>query len=290
MLGYLITPQPLLPSSFVYDLRFMALALVLGAVVLPIALHRTQWVTLLVALFGSVLVASQFARGVWSMGPSLVAYHPIAPGLVAGLLVLLVGAAAIRRRTTGRQLAGSVTWTGSALVVVGLLVSGLFLQRFYLENRYATGPQAPLYRWADSVHNVRIGVSGLILNYPLYGNDLTNTVAFVGIRKPHADYAAPPDCRVWRAAVNAGHFQYVVVAVPVSTAQAHSTPGQWIEPGGSSLRQVTTSLSPTEVGYLRTDVFAVHGNLNPNGCVNSVDRRRSVDPTAKTYRAAEAAP
>ena len=79
LLGYLITPQPLLPSSFVYDLRFMALAVVLGLIALPIALCRLRWVTLLAGVYGAILVVTQFARGIWSAGPSLVAVPRTGP-------------------------------------------------------------------------------------------------------------------------------------------------------------------------------------------------------------------
>ena len=40
LLGYLVTPQPNLPGSFVYDLRFALLTFLAGAAALPIALRR----------------------------------------------------------------------------------------------------------------------------------------------------------------------------------------------------------------------------------------------------------
>ena len=116
LLGYLITPQPLLPSSFVYDLRFMALAVVLGLVALPIALCRFQWVTLLAGVYGAILVATQFARGIWSAGPSLVAYHALGPGLVGGAVALILGACVIGLRGDRRWAA--FTWRIVATAVV----------------------------------------------------------------------------------------------------------------------------------------------------------------------------
>ena len=79
-------------------------------------------------------------------------------------------------------------------------MSGAFLQSFYLAHRYTTGTLAPVYRWADSVHHARIGASGPFLIYPLYGNDLTNAVAYVGDRTSHDYYSTPPNCVAWREA------------------------------------------------------------------------------------------
>ena len=52
LLGYLVTPQPNLPRSFVYDLRFSLLTFLAGAVALPIALKRAFWVPVLGMVFG----------------------------------------------------------------------------------------------------------------------------------------------------------------------------------------------------------------------------------------------
>jgi hypothetical protein len=275
LLGYLITPQPLLPASFVYDLRFMALAVVLGLIALPVALSRLRWVTLLTAVYGAILVATQFARGIWSAGPSLVAYHALGPGLIAGIVTLILGAVMIGLR--GERRWTPFTWRIAAttvVVLVALVVGGAFLQSFYLTHRYTSGPQAPVYRWADSVHHADIGISGPILIYPLYGNDLTNAVVFVGDRTSHDYYSTPPNCVAWRETIDAGHFQFVVVTVAnPSNTPTHSADG-WTQTDRSA-PLVTTASSISILGYLRTDVFAVRGKLHPGQCGNGVMPRVS---------------
>jgi hypothetical protein len=265
VLGYVITPQPNLPSAFVYDLRFMALAVVLGLIALPIVLCRFRWVTALAGVFGAVLIAAQFARGIWSAGPSLVAYHALVPGLIAGAVVLILGAGVIGVRRAGRW--PPITWRIVATTLVAaLLVSGSFLQNFYLTHRYTTGPQAPVYQWADTVHHARIGVSGLILNYPLFGNDLSNQVVFVGDRTTHDYDATPPNCTSWRRAVNAGHFKFVVAWGPEAprSALAQSADG-WTRTDRSA-HLVATAVAIGLDGYERTDVFAIRGRLDPGQC------------------------
>jgi hypothetical protein len=265
LLGYVITPQPDLPGSFVYDLRFMAVAVVLGLVALPIVLCRFRWVTLLAGVFGAILVATQFARGIWSAGPSLVAYHALVPGLIAGLVVLILGAVTVGLRRVHRW--PPLTWRIVAMMLAAaLLVSGSFLQHFYLTHRYAAGPQAPVSRWADTVHHARIGVSNLILNYPLYGNDLTNQVVFVGDRTTHDYYSTPPNCVAWRKAVDAGHYQFIVAegAEAPAGALARSTLG-WTRTDPSA-HLVATAVVIGADGYERTDVFAIRGRLQPGRC------------------------
>jgi hypothetical protein len=265
LLGYLITPQPLLPSSFVYDLRFMALAVVLGLIALPVVLCRLRWVTLLAGVYGATLVVTQFARGIWSAGPSLVAYHAVGPGLIAGTVVLGLGAGMIGWR--GDQRWTPFTWRiVTTTLVAALLVGGSFLQSFFLAHRYTTGTLAPVYRWADTVHHARIGVSGPILIYPLYGNDLTNSVVFVADRTSHDYYSTPTDCVAWREAVDAGRFQFVVVTEIANQGRAPTNSAYgWIRTDRSA-HLITTAGLIYITGYLRTDVFAIRGKLHPGQC------------------------
>jgi len=269
LLGYLITPQPNLPGSFVFDLRFTALSVVMGLIALPVVLSRFRWVTVLTGVFVAILVATQFARGIWSSGPSLVAYHALASGLIAGTVALLLGVAGLRlRRTTGLPvMSGRIMATTMA---AALIIGGYFLQSFYLTHRYTTGAQAPIYRWADTVHHVRIAVSGLILNYPLYGNDLTNSVVFVGDRTPPDYYAAPPNCIAWRQAIDAGRFKFIVVSgIETRSNKPGNLTYGWTRTDRSA-HLVVTAVSPVLGGYARTDVFALRGEMHPGQCARNV--------------------
>jgi hypothetical protein len=265
LLGYLITPQPNLPGSFVYDLRFMALAVIVGLLALPIALCRFRLVSLLAGAFGAILVATQFARGIWSAGTSLVAYHALVPGLIAGTVALLLGGGVFRLRRRWHRWP-PFAWGIVAASLGALVVSGSFLQSFYLTHRYATGNESTIYRWANTVHHAKVGVSGLILNYPLFGDDLTNQVVFVGVRTSHDYYSTPSNCAAWRKAVDAGPFHYVVVSGPVTPSNApNGSADRWTKTDRSA-HVVATAIAITINGYVRTDVFALRGRLHPGQC------------------------
>jgi hypothetical protein len=183
LLGYLVTPQPNLPGAFVYDLRFSLLAFLTGAIALPIALRRASWVPALAIVFGGSLIATQFAGGIWfgNIGQSLVLYHSISDGLLAGALVIFAGLGILLLRRHSVRWLGRVTWLAAIVVVVIVIVGGLPLQRYHLSHWYTTAPYPRIDRWASTVTHARIGVvTGFLIHYPLFGPDLTNDVRFIG--------------------------------------------------------------------------------------------------------------
>ena len=97
-------------------------------------------------------------------------------------------------------------------------------------------------RWASTVHRQRIGVSDMILNYPLYGSDLTNDVGFIGIPEKDGAYASVNSCPQRRRAINQGHFAYVVSDVSLSGDPPPTT--RWTETGPAA-RFVIKDLAPT---------------------------------------------
>ena len=100
------------------------------------------------------------------------------------------------------------------MAVVGLVVvAGFGLQHVYLRGRYTrTGP--PLAPWARDVKDQRIAIVGpyAILQYPLYGKNLSNYVQYVGKKGPHGAFDPIRECAAWRRSLNAGRYSYVVTA------------------------------------------------------------------------------
>jgi hypothetical protein len=103
------------------------------------------------------------------------------------------------------------------LVAVAAAVAlGYPVQRHYLDNRYAspdfsTPGLDAAFRWSRSISDARIATTST-RQYPLFGNDLSNRVQFVGERRPHGGFVAPTSCRAWRRLLDAGHFDYVVAS------------------------------------------------------------------------------
>jgi hypothetical protein len=263
LIGYLVTPEPDLPGSFVYDLRFATLTILTGLLVLPLLAVGTRWIPPVLILLAVLLVGTQFAKGIWAGGPSLVAYHSAGIGVLAGGVVLVVGGALMvshQRRWAWRLPVVGV----SAVLACALLVGGFGLERFYLSHRYVDGPQPHVDRWASTVHRARIGVSGMILNYPLYGSDLTNDVTFIGIPEGDGAFAAVDDCRQWRRAINLGDFTYVVSDVSLPPGDPRSTT-LWTQTDPAA-RFVVRDVAPTPVGYQTIEVFKITGRMDPDSC------------------------
>jgi hypothetical protein len=266
LLGYLVTPQPNLPRSFVYDLRFSLLTFLAGAVALPIALKRAFWVPVLALVFGGAMIATQFAGGIWfGNSQSLVAYHSVSDGLLIGIPILLVGLGTLlaRRLPVGWFRRGA--WVASVVLALAVIGGGLPLQRFHLSNWYVTSPYPRIDRWASTVQHARIGVApGILLHYPLYGAHLTNDVQFVGTNGPHGTHFDIRTCAAWRQAMNAGEYDYVVsVEAVLPSGKVLPSPTTWLRSDPSAKALFAES---SLAGFERLSVFAIHGAMPLSAC------------------------
>jgi hypothetical protein len=207
----------------------------------------------------------------------------LAPALVLGL-VLLPAAPLLRRRLAGlasatrrpavvaqrdtsasRGRGGAVrAWvvmTG-AVALVAAVVVGYPVQRHYLEGRYAdpsftTPGLNAAFAWARDISDSRIATTST-RQYPLFGTDLSNRVAFVGEERPHGGFEAAASCRAYRESLNAGDYDYVVAS------------RDRVEPGRPPYPpQAAWTRSPQAKVVLAkppTVVFALSGPLDPAVC------------------------
>jgi hypothetical protein len=161
-----------------------------------------------------------------------------------------------------------VTALGLAVLAIGYPVERAYLRdRFGNEVRGKGVPGMHLdaaYLWARGVHDARIGLAGTtagFLQYGLYGADLSNRVRYLGVKGPHGAFNAIPDCRDFRAAVNAARLDYLVTAPLLD----------FIHPG--------RPIPSPEAGWLRGEaavaplvrsgpvtVWRVRGRLDPGAC------------------------
>ena len=158
-------------------------------------------------------------------------------------------------------------------LAVAVLAIGYPIQRDYLSARFANqDPETSIpgmhlnsaYRWARGVSDARIGLAGTtagFLEYGFYGTDLSNEVRYLGAKGPDGAFNAIPDCRSFRAAVNAADLDYLVTAPFLN----------FIETG--------RPIPSPEAGWLRGDpavapvdrsgpvtVWRVRRRLDPSGC------------------------
>lgn len=263
VVGYLLTPQPNLPRSFVYDFRFSYFALLCGTIALPILLARWRWVSLLLPAYGVVICGTQFTRGVWFGTTS--DPHLLAEGLFVGLTVVGLGLAFVVVSRRGRR--GPLLRPGLALAVVVLVVAigaGLPMENFYLDNWGMQAQYPGLARWASTVQGARIGITkGLILSYELYGSHLNNQVAFLGIAGPNGKYFDIDTCRAWRAAINAAKLGYVVTIDDLSRPVPSSV--SWTQNDPVAAPVMTESALSFD-GFSKLTVFKIDGVMSPAGC------------------------
>jgi hypothetical protein len=218
-----------MPRGFESGLRYLAPALVLGLVLLPAApILRERLARIASAARRSPVVA----QGDTSANP--------------------------QRGDAGRAW---VVMMGLVALVVAVVL-GYPVQRHYLDGRYAdpsftTPGLNAAFAWARDVSGSRIATTST-RQYPLFGTDLSNRVAFVGERRPHGGFEAPKTCSAYREFLNAGDYDYVVAS------KDREEPGKAAYPP-----QARWTEDPTSRVILRkppTVVFKLTGRLDPSAC------------------------
>jgi hypothetical protein len=226
------------PWSFGLNLRYATPAVALGLALLPLWLPA-RWRRPLLALLAATLVVTLLSpTGLWS-GRRLEA--------LAYAAVLAAVAFALVRFPRLRP-----------VLAAAIIAAGFFVQRHYLDHRYAGFLQA-LGLPGDIAHT-RIGVLGVTASYPLYGRDLSNRVVYVGRPGPHGSFTREPSCAAWRTAVNAGHFRYLVVA-PVSSPDLPAE-----TPKSAPIEAGWTDATPLRRIGGTTTVYRIDSPLDASAC------------------------
>ena len=188
-------------SCFGFNLRFLAPALMLGILVLPLWLGRRGRHS------GAVLICA-------GVGVLFDAHIPVTAAPILGAAcVAALGCALIAapRHYFTRRAIVLATMIAGAVIVAG----GWELQRVYFRNRYV---QPRLQQPVDAVYaalphktHMRIAVDGFSETFPLYGVDLTNYVVLPA-EQHGARFNSYQSCAPWIAALERGRFTYVVTA------------------------------------------------------------------------------
>ncbi len=230
-----------MPRGFESGLRYLTPALILGLALLP-----------------TVPPLRNFAARVASLGPKLGERTVRQDRLHLGSY-----SAPKRRRTVEedrlprRWVAGIVA--GAVLVAV---VVGYPVQRHYLENRYrdpsfTTPGLDAAFAWARDVSGARIATTST-RQYPLFGTDLSNRVAYLGVDRPHGGFEEARSCRQFRRLINEGGYQYVVATRDRIEAGKPAYPEQAAWTAGPNAAVVLKE-KPTVV-------FRITGKLDPKTC------------------------
>jgi hypothetical protein len=256
------------PYCVNFNMRFGAPALTLALAVTPLAMLFRSRLGRLAAAAGltTLLVETVDLRRPWT------ADYNLSGARAAVVPVLLVAAILVLRPWSLLPVGRAFVRAPAALLAVSLVLAGVAVgysgSRDYLRHRYAgTYGRFAVYtvwRWARGLHRAHIalaGTFGWFFSYPLWGLDDSNRVGYMGQRGPGGSFRPIPDCRVWRTALNRGHYQYVVTtarAVFFTTQVVQSPEVDWTRTDPAA-RLV---LSPNRA----IQVFRLTGPLHPDRC------------------------
>ena len=280
-IAYLVTPQflglPGAPFFFTYNVRYAAVPLCLGLLLLPLApimrRHGAELALLIAAAL--ILVAIQLDPAVWPTGLDVRPFSPpvrgtpALAGLAAGALVLVLGAMLVLRPRFLAEAWGGVRpgarALAAAVVVAGAAVIWLAMAGSYAERRYSnTGPFPTVYRWGQGLNDQRIGLAGFILQYPLYGREGANHVQYLTAPGERGAVRVISSCAVWRRTVNAGRYDWLVLS-PGFGIQTSGQEEEWTRSSPAAQR-VLEEPAPDDGPEGLAQVYRIRGKLDPKDC------------------------
>jgi len=267
-------------SFFVFTVRYLvpALGLALAGAAVAAATKGRRAVLAYVVGIAVVLVAIWLDTSDWPEFRELRLDAPVLStrwivSMVLGAFAVAVGAAVAKLWPGWSDRARG---TFAAMSILAVVATSAVALDPYLEGRFQdTAPAPVVYRWARDVSGARIAVSGLFLQYPLYGQDLSNHVQYVGRRGPHGAFFAIGSCERWRRALNRGHYTHVVIA-PVGYPFRRDLP----------IEAVWTATDPASVEVLADGplrVYRLERALAPEACAG-------LPPDERVAAVADAAP
>jgi hypothetical protein len=238
-------------AAFVFMVRYLAPSLVLGFALVTIAAARGPTFVrgILLAVMVGLVALDATAPHIedipsWPPGERLTA-------VLVGLGVVAVAAVvAVHPRVT--RSAGAVAIAATLLVIL-VAGGGWLLQRRYFEHRYVDAglPHDRLNAMFRNVRNERVALFGTEHFYPFFGADLSNRVS----REQGPTHGSPVErCRDWRRLLDAGRYDYVVVAHDLF---ALAPDDEW----------VAADPAATEVLHSGdATVYRVNGTFDPSSC------------------------
>lgn len=249
-LSWLVSPTSAsgpdgMPRGFESGLRYLTPALILGLALLPTVPPLRVW-------------AARLA----SIGPAL-GERPVPSTAAVERLHLPPHSGGQRRRTheeerlPRRRVAAIVAVTVLAAIAFGYPVERHYLRDRYRDPSFTTPGLDAAFAWARDIRGARIGTTST-RQYPLFGTDLSNRVAYLGVERPHGGFEEAPNCRVFRRLVDEGDYDYIVATRDRIEAGKPAFPPQakWIEGPDA---EVVLRKKPTVV-------FRISGTLDPNAC------------------------
>ncbi|HEY2480484.1 MAG TPA: hypothetical protein VGI17_17355 [Solirubrobacterales bacterium] len=240
-----------MPRGFESGLRYLTPALILGLALLPTVPPLRAFAARLAAL-GPVLGERPLPAstgGKPSREPERL--HSTVPQTVE-----------CRRgveedRLPRRWVVGIIAGVVLVAVVVGYPVERHYLQNRYRDPSFTTPGLDAAFAWSRDVSGARIATTST-RQYPLFGTDLSNRVAYVGVERSHGGFEAAQSCRQFRRLIDEGDYDYVVASRDRIEAGKAAYPPQAAWTAGPNA-EVVLRKKPTVV-------FRISGPLDPKTC------------------------
>jgi hypothetical protein len=272
--AFLVSPQILglgkMPVYFVVNARYAAPALILGIAIVPVGVARFGRAALmaLLAVFGFILAATQFDRGLWrNLGTHIAQPTTVSSarpwGITVGIAIAAVGLAWRFGRDKVR-LTRPVALRGACALLAVVVVGGYLLEKSYLSDRYRHGPAlAGINDRVLGFHDQRIAIVGFFTQYPLVGADLSNYVQYVAHRSGDKRSSRILDCADWRRAINDGRYDYVIATNP---GFPFPTKAPALEVGWTGSDPAAKLIDNETINGARAWLFEINGKLHPDSC------------------------
>jgi hypothetical protein len=121
-----------------------------------------------------------------------------------------------------------------------------------------------LWNWAQHVHGKRIAIVNFFVQYPLYGNHLSNYVQYVARRSSDGKSSDIGSCTAWRQALNDGRYDYVIVTNPDYPFPSKAVPAEvaWTQSDAAT----NLLLQKSDSSGTHVWLFEIDGKLDPRGC------------------------
>ncbi|MGZ5310119.1 MAG: hypothetical protein ACXWZW_07195 [Solirubrobacterales bacterium] len=286
------------PTGFDANLRYVAPALIMAFVLLPLvpSVRHRPWPWVLIGGFAVLIFQGAFiaddVTGLtiprsWDFG-----HHD--ESLILALLVVGVPAAIV---AAGR--AGVNRWALAGLglfALVATVVLGETQREEYLDNRYevavappletgfrSTPEWKPIQEFGKDTRGARIAVVGRASafgQYFFYGDDLSNYVQYLGEELRRGTFRQIANCKKLRRVINAGDFDYVVVTPRIRRETSIPPELAWVGEDDATTKVVRS-------GGLAA-VFEVDGELDPSTCGEAERIYRKAKARESAIKAAEA--
>lgn len=254
------------PVFFGIALRYTILAVTLGAIlamVLAAATRSPRALLVLAVAMVAILVSNMVDRSDWQEAREQALDLPIwepesVVALVASFAVVAGAAWAWRWAAQASDRRPVVL----GLVAAVIAVSSIPALVVYRNDRYESTSLMPeTFAAVNVLSDQRIGLTGTTVQYPLYGEDLSNHVQVISERGDHGTADGYDSCGRFMELINEGAYDLVVVTprgFPITDREAAAA--RWLEDDPAAAVMLTE-------GPIST--FRISATLDPARCPTS---------------------